>query len=277
MRGLEQQAKFPLWRECIGTYPATVIGVDLAGSERRPTGWAALRGAVAQARTLRTDAEILDATLPLRPRIVSIDSPLSLPASGIIRESERELMALRVGVYPCLLPSMRALTHRGIALKLALESHGIQVIEGFPGAAQDALGIPRKKTSEPALRQGLENFGLQIPDGKLTHHELDAITAALIAQFFGKKRYHAFGAPGEVPIITPLTTRRTAKLTSPNPATLRYAANYLALFHGIRLQAKGPTTIPDFPKRPALRDWLYRFVTNAAISLDSSTNDGLYE
>ena len=77
MRGLEQQAKFPLWRECIGTYPATVIGVDLAGSERRPTGWAALRGAVAQARTLRTDAEILDATLALRPRIVSIDSPLS--------------------------------------------------------------------------------------------------------------------------------------------------------------------------------------------------------
>lgn len=277
MRGLEQQAKFPLWRDCIGSYSATVIGVDLAGSERRPTGWAALRGAVAQVRTLRTDAEILDATLALRPRIVSLDSPLSLPASGIIRESERELMALRVGVYPCLLPSMRALTHRGIALKQALESHGIQVIEGFPGAAQDALGIPRKKTSEPALRQGLENFGLQLPAGKLTHHELDAITAALIAQFFGKKRYHAFGAPGEVPIITPLTTRRTAKLTSPNPATLRYATNYLALFHGIRLQAKGPTAIPDFPKRPALRAWLYRFVTNAAISLESSTSDGLYE
>ena len=273
MRGLEQQAKFPLWRECIGTYSATVIGVDLAGSERRPTGWAALRGAVAEARTLRTDAEIIDATLALRPRIVSLDSPLSLPASGIIRESERELMALRIGVYPCLLPSMRALTHRGIALKQALESHGIQVIEGFPGAAQDSLGIPRKKTSEQALRQGLESFGLQLPAGKLTHHELDAITAALIAQFFAKKRYHAFGAPGEVPIITPLTTRRRVKLTSPHLATLRYAANYLALFHGIRLQP-GPRQIPEFPKRPALRAWLYRFVTNAAISFDSSTSDG---
>ncbi len=274
MRGLEQQAKFPLWRECIGTYSATVIGVDLAGSERRPTGWAALRGAVAEARTLRTDAEIIDATLALRPRIVSLDSPLSLPASGIIRESERELMALRIGVYPCLLPSMRALTHRGIALKQTLESHGIQVIEGFPGAAQDSLGIPRKKTSEQALRQGLESFGLQLPAGKLTHHELDAITAALIAQFFAKKRYHAFGAPGEVPIITPLTTRRRVKLTSPHLATLRYAANYLALFHGIRLQPGGRTTVPEFPKKPALRDWLYRFVTNAAISLESSTSAG---
>jgi hypothetical protein len=171
---------------------------------------------------------------------------------------------------------MRALTHRGIALKQALEAHGIQVIEGFPGAAQDALAIPRKKTSEPALRQGLENFGLQLPDGKLTHHELDAITAALIAQFFGKKRYHAFGAPGEVPIITPLTTRRRVRLTSPDPATLRYAANYLALFHGIRLQP-GRTPIPDFPQKPALRDWLYRFVTNAAISADNSTSDGLNE
>ena len=233
MRGLEQQAKFPLWRECIAD----------------------------------------TCTLALRPRIVSLDSPLSLPASGIIRESERELMALRIGVYPCLLPSMRALTHRGIALKQTLESHGIQVIEGFPGAAQDSLGIPRKKTSEQALRQGLESFGLQLPAGKLTHHELDAITAALIAQFFAKKRYHAFGAPGEVPIITPLTTRRRVKLSSPNPATLRYAANYLALFHGIRLQP-GPRQIPEFPKRPALRAWLYRFVTNAAISFDSSTSDG---
>lgn len=211
-----------------------------------------------------------------RPRVVSIDSPLSLPATGIIRESERELMALRIGVYPCLLPSMRALTHRGIALKVTLESHGLTVIEGFPGAAQDALGIPRKKASPEDLRAGLVHLGLTLPSGPLSHHELDAITAALIGRYYATRRFHAFGAPGEVPIIVPLTGRRTLNLQSADAPTLRYAQNYLAFFHGIRLRPRGPAVpIPEFRKRTQLREWLYGLATNACTSRESSSSDGL--
>jgi predicted nuclease with RNAse H fold len=254
-----------------------VAGVDLSGSEKRPTGWAALRGPVAETALLRTDDEIVAATLAVRPRVVSIDAPLSVPASGIIRESERELMALRVGVYPCLLPSMRALTARGMRLKAIFEESGLRVIEGFPGAAQDALGIPRKKASVAELRDGLAAFGLVLPDAPVSHHELDAVTAALVGQFFAKRRFHAFGAPGEVPIIAPLLTGRpSVHLTSSDAATLRFAANYLALFHGIRLARKGRATgIPQFRKRRALRDWLYLFVTNASMSFDNSASAGL--
>ena len=216
------------------------------------------------------------ATIAARPRVVSIDSPLSVPASGIIRESERELMALRVGVYPCLLPSMRGLTARGMRLKAALEAAGLRVIEGFPGAAQDALGIPRKRVSQAELRAGLERYGLTLPERKLAHDELDAVTAALIGQYFARGRFYAFGAAREEPIIAPLTGQGRIRLQGGDAATLRYCANYLALFHGMRLGQRGRAfDVPDCRTRKALREWLYRVATNASMSLESAASDGL--
>lgn len=190
------------------------------------------------ARLLRTDAEIIEATLAARPAVVSIDSPLGLPRTPgtIVRDAERELMALRIGVYPCLLPSMVRLTHRGIALKAAFESHGLAVIEGFPGSAQDALGIPRKKQDLPALRQGLVDLGLQLPARSLKHDELDAITAALVGQFWLRGDFHAFGNDEEGPIITPIRPRGFLCL---RPYS-RVAENYLAFRWGLRHSPAGP-------------------------------------
>ncbi len=273
---LGQQAKIPRWAEAIGTDSLRTVGIDLTGSERRRTGWAMLRGPVAECALLRTDEEILAATMAARPRVVSMDSPLSMPASGIIRESERELVALRVGVYPCLLPSMRGLTARGIRLKAALEAAGLRVIEGFPGAAQDALGIPRKRVSQTELRAGLEHFGLALPERKLVHDELDAVTAALIGQYFARGRFYAFGGAGEEPIIAPLTGRGRIRLQGGDAATRRYCANYLALFHGLRLGERGRAlAVPDCRTWKELREWLYRVATKASMSLESAARDGL--
>jgi predicted nuclease with RNAse H fold len=257
-------AKFRRWGAQIGTYSLRVVGVTLSGSERRPTGWAALRGPVAETALLRTDDEIVSAKL-------------AVPDRGIIRDSERQLTALRVGVYPCLLPSMRALTARGMRLKTIFEVNGLRVIEGFPGAAQDSLEIPRKQASLGELRSALAAFGIALPEAAISHHELDAITAALVGQFFAKGRFHAFGAPDEVPIITPLLHGHpSVHLTAIDAPTLRFAANYLALFHGIRLARKGRATgIPCFRKRRDLRNWLYFFVTKASMSFDNSANAGL--
>jgi predicted nuclease with RNAse H fold len=275
MTNVPLQARFSGWAEAIGAYSLRAVGIDLSGSDRRPTGWAALRGPGAECATLRTDDEIVAATVAARPRVVSIDSPLSVPETGIIRESERELMALGVGVYPCLLPSMRALTARGMRLRERLEAEGLRVIEGFPGAAQDALGIPRKKASVAALRAGLEAYGLTLPAGRLSHHELDAVTAALIGQFHARGRSYAFGAEGEAPIVTPLTGAGRMRLVCGDAAALRYAANYLALFHGVRLGGRGRAIeLPACRTQRALREWLYGAVTNAATSAVSPASDG---
>jgi predicted nuclease with RNAse H fold len=185
------------------------VGIDLTGSETKPSGWACLRGREAELRRVRTDAELVEATLAAEPTVVSLDSPLGLPrmAGSIIRDAEREMMALRIGVYPCLLPSMVRLTERGIALKRVFEAAGLAVIEGFPGSAQDWLGIPRKKTDVGALRQGLEDYGLVVRAERISHDELDALTAALVGQFWLRGEFHAFGNEEEGVIVTPCRWR----------------------------------------------------------------------
>lgn len=214
------------------------VGIDLTGSEAKPSGWACLAGAVADLRLLRTDAELVAATLAAGPAVVSIDSPLGLPreAGSIIRDAEREMMALRIGVYPCLLPSMVRLTRRGIALKARFEAEGLAVIEGFPGSAQDALGIPRKKSDLAGLRQGLMDYGLVVPDRRIGHDELDALTAALVGQFWLRGEFHAFGNEEEGVIVTPCRWRGAVRL---EPYT-RVAENYLAFRWGLRVGATGP-------------------------------------
>jgi predicted nuclease with RNAse H fold len=250
------------WAQLTGGRRSAAVGVDLAGSEQRPTGWALLRGPAAEVRTLRTDAEIVAATLGAGARVVSIDSPLSVPAEGIIRESERQLMALRIGVYPCLLPSMRALTERGMRLKERFEAEGLRVIEGFPGAAQDVLGIARKKTSVAGLRAGLEGLGLALPDGRLTHHELDAMTAALIGQCYLAGRYHAIGAPGEAPVIVPVGGTGRVRVRAADAATQQFCENYLALFRGLRPGGRAAAIeVPALRTRAQLRQWLARLAT----------------
>jgi predicted nuclease with RNAse H fold len=208
-------------------------------------------------RTLRTDAEIVAATLGAGVLVVSIDSPLSVPAEGIIRDSERQLMALRIGVYPCLLPSMRALTERGMRLKERFEAEGLRVIEGFPGAAQDVLRIARKKASVAGLLAGLEGLGLALPDRRLTHHELDAVTAALIGQCYLAGRFHALGAPGEEPVIVPVAGTGRVRVRAADPGTQQFCENYLALFRGLRPGGRGKVLEPPALRtRAQLRQWL---------------------
>ncbi len=56
---------------------------------------------------------------------------------------------------------MRKLTKRGIELKVKLEERGINIIEVYPGAAQDLLKIPRKRMGLEKLRKGLEGMRIK--------------------------------------------------------------------------------------------------------------------
>jgi predicted nuclease with RNAse H fold/dephospho-CoA kinase len=166
-----------------------------------------------------SDEQMISRILSTAPALVSIDSPLCIPAGrirvedddptrsefGIMRRCERELKRRGINVYPCLLPSMQGLTRRGIGLAARLRNFGIPVIESYPGAAQDIMGIPRKGAGEEFLRQGLTDFGIlgRFATEAIRHDELDAITAALVGSFFLAGKCEALGGDSEDPLTVP--------------------------------------------------------------------------
>lgn len=203
-----------------------VAGIDLTGSGERPSGWCELRGPLAKTRMIGTDDEIMAAIEEARPDLVSIDSPLSLPSGrvrvedddpgrdefGIMRICERTLKRRGINVYPCLIPSMQRLTARGIRLAAELRKRGIPVIESYPGAAQDIMNIPRKGAGIEHLKKGLELFGVtgEYVRRKVTHDELDAITAAIVGVYFWTGKYEGLGTVEEDYLIVP-DLERTAR------------------------------------------------------------------
>jgi len=204
------------------THPK-IVGIDLSGSEKRNTGWALLEGRKVEASLLKTDKEIIEATMKASPDLISIDSPLSLPKGrdctkdscgcrkfGITREAERVLRRRGVYVYPSLIRSMQSLTERGMYLKKEFEKRGLLVIESYPGAAQDILRIIRKRVSLEDLKEGLRNVGLtgEFVNGGNTHDELDAITSALVGYFYLAGEYEALGNKEEGVLIVPKIENR---------------------------------------------------------------------
>jgi len=197
---------------------ATVVGLDLTGSAARPSGLAVMRGNHAVTQLLADDEEIIRRVVEAEPDLVSIDSPLCLPVGrtrvtdddprrfcGIMRQSERILKKRGINVYPCLIPSMQRLTERGIQLATAIRAHGIPVIECYPGAAQDIMGIPRKGAGTEWLMLGMKEFGVTGPftTEALSHDELDAITCSLVGFFHLAGKTEALGGKGEEPMMVP--------------------------------------------------------------------------
>jgi len=192
-------------------------GIDLAGVETRPSGFAILDEFLnAKTIILNTDAEIISRVSRSNPVVVAIDAPLSLPRGRVslevrssihLRDCDRELLRRGIRFFPVTLGPMRSLTERGIRLRKMLESSGFKVIEVYPGGAQDILGIPRKSSGVEQLRKGLTRLGIKGLEEVETHHELDAVTAALVAKMFYEGDYEAYGDPGEGLIVMPVGKR----------------------------------------------------------------------
>jgi predicted nuclease with RNAse H fold len=149
-----------------------IVGIDLTGSEKKASGVAFLFESNRVYTTrLKTDAEIIERVKAERPDLVSIDSPLSLPEDPekIYRDCE-------------------------LTLKLAamFREAGLDVIESYPGAAQDILGIPRKQKGIQLLADALVEYGIT-GDLNVSHDELDAITAAIVGRLYLEDKYEALG------------------------------------------------------------------------------------
>jgi predicted nuclease with RNAse H fold len=104
---------------------------------------------------------------------------------------------------------MKGLTMRGMRLADEFRRHGMHVIESYPGAAQDILGIPRKGSSLEELKHGLHRAGIdgEYRIGRPTHDEVDAITSALVGLFYLAGDYLALGTPTEDYLIVPRSPR----------------------------------------------------------------------
>ncbi len=195
--------------------PPRIVGIDLTGSEKRATGWALMDGAYATTKSIRTDDELINETLAAKADIVSIDSPLSIPEGygkpgvPIYRKCELALKRMGISVFWCLLPSMQMLTRRGIRLAHEFRQAGVKVIESYPGAAQDILGIPRKKASLQELKWGLSRAGItgDFLTSNITHDEVDAITSALVGLFYLADDFIALGTPSEDYLIVPRSVK----------------------------------------------------------------------
>jgi len=199
-------------------YTPISVGIDLSASEKRKSGICILKDKVAYLDVVRTDEEIVSKVMEAEPTVISIDSPLSLPKGrccaddscecrkyGITRECERILKKRGINVYPCLIKSMQKLTMRGIKLAKLLERQGYEVIESYPGAAQDILGLPRKRIDLRELEVDLVNMGIEPVSSRktVTHDEIDALTSALVGYFYLAGSYEAVGNIDEGYLIIP--------------------------------------------------------------------------
>jgi predicted nuclease with RNAse H fold len=173
--------------------PLVVVGIDLAGSPKRPTGLCMLHDLTAETCVALSDDDILDFVREVRPALVPIDAPLSLPNGRLtihdrsgehLRKCDRALLLRGIRFFPVTLGPMRMLTERGLALKRKLAQLGYKAVECFPGAAQDLWGIPRQHRDRLGLLSGLRKLGVRGLKKTATSDELDAATAALAGQWF---------------------------------------------------------------------------------------------
>ncbi len=182
-----------------------VLGIDLTGSEKRASGVALLDGNNLEfTKRIKLDSELEAEAMKAKVELVSIDSPLSLPEdpNKIYRDCELTLKRRGIGVFWCLLPSMKNLTMRGIALAKRLRNDGLFVIESYPGAAQDILDIPRKQKGKELLANALLGFGI-VGNLDVSHDELDAVTSAIVGLCYLRGEYEALGS-----LILPISKKQ---------------------------------------------------------------------
>jgi predicted nuclease with RNAse H fold len=198
-----------------------VVGIDLAGSPKRNTGVCNLKGnRITSYATLFTDNEIALFVKKSKPDIIAIDAPLNLPPGRKtledrngehFRPCDRELLKRGIRFFPITLGPMRALTKRGILLKKRFHRLGFNVIEIYPGAAQDIWRIPRKQFGLVKLRHGLEHLGIRGLERGMNGDELDAVSGAMVGRMYLLGKAEVLGNFRQGAIVVPFTTSKSVK------------------------------------------------------------------
>lgn len=184
-----------------------ILGIDLAGSSKRKTGFAFLLGNKVIAGILYSDEEIIN--LARKFNLILIDAPLSIPKGRKsledrkgphLRECDVLLRELGIKFFPVTLGPMRMLARRGIRIKLELEGMGKKVLETFPGAVYDTLGVDRNDKHK--ILTLYRSLGLEVEDREYSQDELDAIASLIVGiRYISGNARILSGEDGEIVIL----------------------------------------------------------------------------
>jgi predicted nuclease with RNAse H fold len=75
------------------------------------------------------------------------------------------------------------------------------VIEVYPGGAQDILGIPRKQEGLDKLRNGLKKLRVKGIVDTISGDELDAITCAYVGKLYLEGKALAYGSHDQMMVM----------------------------------------------------------------------------
>ncbi len=168
-----------------------LAGIDLSGKDSNPSPICLYstkdRGFVM--KIAYSDNNIVSILDIFKPKIISIDAPLSLPMEGAFRECEKEL--IRRGYRPLNLniPSMRLLYERARKLLPKITKYG-KVIEVFATASLSELKITRE-------------YAERVFNRKLNKDEIDAFACCLTSYHYLEGKYVELGDKKEGTIILP--------------------------------------------------------------------------
>lgn len=171
-------------------------GIDLAALPKNPTGMASYDGTRFKCDTLKDDVSILNFIDALKPCVVAIDAPLTLPRGRCcfdddccgpakIRQCDRMLISRGYRVFPPGYSFMKQLTIRGKHLRERLEDTGYRVIETHPRTAKKILGLGEKS----------------LDTGAKSEHEFDACMCAIVAMYYDLGMYEELGDDEGVVVI----------------------------------------------------------------------------
>lgn len=197
------------------------LGIDLAGSEKKDTGYCALNLIATNYKeknviklidigTVDADKKIIALAKIYKPDIIAIDAPLSLPLGRKsledrenihFRQCDLELRRRGIRFFPITLGPMRMLTKRGINLKSLFISKGYDVIEVFPGATYDILGIKRKNSE--IIRDWIKKITGRKRLRKMSQDELDGFTCAFTGLLYLTGRAEVIGNAEEGLMVIP--------------------------------------------------------------------------
>jgi uncharacterized protein len=186
-----------------------ILGIDLTGKEENPSGICSLDENKMNLFTIYTDKDILKCINEMKPSLIVIDAPLSLPKGrcclekeckcadgGHFRQAEREIR--KYGrVLPLTFLGMKMLTMRGVKISSKIKKN-YDVIETHPRTSQNILGF---KDLLSSLRQFFKITNIA------SEHELDAGILALTGWLHKNNCSIELGDPDEGIIILPKSSK----------------------------------------------------------------------
>lgn len=211
----------------------TMLGVDLRSSSRRPSTWALVQedSVVTNIGNFRSDKDLFELVGELKPDLIAIGTPLSLPEGLCCLETscdcrpvspqrkgrQLELELSRIGIS-CFFTNkgsiIRNLIYRGIDLYANLKDGGNGVIEVYPHASKVVLfgdRVPPKNSNRsldfmreklPTVMQGLDPFLEQID-----RSACDALMNAYTAVLHRQRATDVLGYPQEGLLALPKLVR----------------------------------------------------------------------